>query len=39
MVAETIEDYTLASAEAAYKKTGEQAPIGFMASCVEIKGS
>ena len=32
MVAETMEEYLLASVEAAYKNPGEQAPMGFMAS-------
>ena len=32
MVAETLEDYSLASAEVAYENPGEQAPMGFMAS-------
>ena len=32
MVAESMEEYGLASAEAAYERPGEQVPIGFMAS-------
>ena len=32
MVAEAMEEYALASAEAAYEDTMEQAPMGFMAT-------
>ena len=32
MVAETMEEYALASEEAAYENTVEQAPIGFGSS-------
>ena len=39
MVAETMDEYVLASAEAAYNNTGEKATIGFMASGGGIKGS
>ena len=39
MVAETMGDCTLASAEAAYENPWEQAPMGFMESSVEIQGS
>ena len=34
-----MEEYTLASAEAAYENPGEQAPMGFMALGGEIQGS
>ena len=37
MLAETMEEYTLASAEAAYENPGEQAPMVFMASGREIQ--
>ena len=39
MVAESMEEYALASVEAAYKNQGEQAPMRFMASGGEIQGS
>ena len=39
MVAETMEEYALASAEAAYENPGKQAPMVFMESSGEIKGS
>ena len=39
MVVEKMEEYALASAEAAYKNPGEQAPMGFMALGGEIQGS
>ena len=39
MVAETLEEYALDSVEAAYENSGEQAPMGFMASGGEIQGS
>ena len=32
MVTETMEEYALDSAEAAYENPGEQTPMGFMAS-------
>ena len=32
MVAEAMEEYALASAEAAYEYPGEQAPMGFLAA-------
>ena len=32
MAAETMQEYSLASAETAYEDPGEQAPIGFMAT-------
>ena len=34
-----MEEYALASAEAAYENPGEQAPMGFMAPGGEIQGS
>ena len=39
MVAETMEEYALASAEVAYENPGKQAPMVFMESGGEIKGS
>ena len=39
MVGETMEEYSLSSAEAAYENPGEQAPMGFMSSGGEIQGS
>ena len=39
MVAETMEEYALASAEADYENTGEHAPIGLVAFGGEIQGS
>ena len=39
MVAETMEEYVIASTEVAYKNPVEQAPDGFMASGGEIQGS
>ena len=39
MATETMEEYSLASEEAAYENPGEQAPMGFMASGREIQGS
>ena len=39
MAEETMVQYALASAEAAYENPGEQAPMGFMASGGEIQGS
>ena len=39
VVAETLEEYELASAEAAYENRGEQAPIVFMELYGEIQGS
>ena len=37
MVAQTMEEYALASSEAAYENPVEQAPIGFMESGGEIQ--
>ena len=39
MVAETLEDYALASSEAAYENLGEQEPMGLMAVGREIQVS
>ena len=39
MVAEKMEEYALASIEAAYENTGKQAPRGLMALGGEIQGS
>ena len=39
MVAETMEEYSLAFEEAAYENSVEQAPMWFMASGREIQGS
>ena len=39
MLVETIEEYALASAEAAYVNPGEQEPMEFMTAGGEIQGS
>ena len=39
MVAETMDEYALASAEATYENPGEQAPMGFVESGGKIQGS
>ena len=39
MLAETMLEYALYSAEAAYENPGEHAPMGFMALGGEIQGS
>ena len=39
MLLETLDEYALASAEAAYENPGDQSPMGFMALGREIQGS
>ena len=37
MLVEALEEYSVATAESSYKDPGEQAPMGIMASGVEMK--